>query len=86
MYMRKERKKPAGALALILIIILLLASIGAAILGLCTVIRRTEFLSLGAVLLTAGILAFVLGCILPGQALRKVIWWCLLFGKIIAAR
>ena len=69
-YEEREKKAGSGALALILIIILLLASIGAAILGSVLLSDEQNSSPWGAVLLTAGILAFVLGCILlPGLKL-----------------
>ena len=66
-YEEREKKAGSGALALILIVLLLLASIGAAILGSVRLSDEQNSSPWGAVLLTAGILAFVLGCILlPG--------------------
>ena len=59
-YEEREKKAGSGALALILIIILLLASIGAAILGSVLLSDEQNSSPWGAVLLTAGILAFVL--------------------------
>lgn len=66
-YEEREKKAGSGALALILIILLLLASVAAIILGAVLSSEENQSNTLGVILLVAGILAFVAGCILlPG--------------------
>ena len=66
-YEEREKKAGSGALALILIILLLLASVAAIILGAVLSSEENQSNTLGVILLVAGILALVAGCILlPG--------------------